>query len=238
MATMTGGEVLARQLATEGIDRVFLIPGVQLDHATEGLRRLEGKVALTVPRHEQATSYMADGYARSTGKIGVCMVVPGPGLLNATAGLATAYGCNSRVFCIAAQIHSGGIGRGFGLLHEVPNQSETLASVTKWSAMARSPAEIPGLVRKAVSELRSGRPRPVGLEIPPDILAAEGDVDLFPPSSGQDGRVPPDSGTLLRAAELLDRASYPVIVVGGGVIAAGLLTRFGAWRRSCRLRSS
>ncbi|WP_028349732.1 thiamine pyrophosphate-binding protein [Bradyrhizobium murdochi] len=98
----TGGDALARQLALEGVTDVFGVPGVQLDWAVDGLRKMQDRIRYLVTRHEQATSYMADGYARSTNGIGVCMVVPGPGLLNAMAGLATAYACNSRVLCICA----------------------------------------------------------------------------------------------------------------------------------------
>ena len=86
----TGGQALARQLVLEGVTDLFGIPGVQLDWAVDGLRQVGNHIRYVVPRHEQTTAYMADGYARTTGKIGTCMVVPGPGLLNAMAGLATA----------------------------------------------------------------------------------------------------------------------------------------------------
>src|SRR5271163_2836830 len=168
---LTGGQALARQLVAEGITDVFGIPGVQLDWAVDGLRQLGNQIRYVVPRHEQTTAYMADGYARTTGRIGTCMVVPGPGLLNAMAGLATAYACNAQVLAIVGNIHSGGLGKGFGLLHEVRNQSDILGSVTKWHGQARAPKEIPGLVRDAVRQLRSGRPQPVGIEIAHDILA-------------------------------------------------------------------
>src|SRR6202011_5490546 len=121
-------------------------------------------------------SYMADGYARSTGRVGTSMVVPGPGLLNATAGLATAYACNSRVLAILGNIYSPAIDKGYGLLHEVRNQSAILGCVTKWQAQATTPAEIALRVREAVKELHGGRPQPVGLEIAPDVLSATGEV--------------------------------------------------------------
>src|SRR5262249_4061580 len=87
---LTAGQALARQLVREGITDVFGIPGVQLDWAVDGLREVSNRIRYVVTRHEQAASYMADGYARTTGRVGACMVVPGPGLLNAMAGLATA----------------------------------------------------------------------------------------------------------------------------------------------------
>src|SRR5262245_27574987 len=103
---MTGGDALAEQLAREGIHHVFGVPGVQLDYAVDGLARLSDRITYWNTRHEQATSYMADGFARASGQIGACLVVPGPGLLNALSGVATAYACSSRVLCIAGQVPS------------------------------------------------------------------------------------------------------------------------------------
>jgi acetolactate synthase I/II/III large subunit len=218
---MTGGQALARQLVLEGITDLFGIPGVQLDWAVDGLREVSNRIRYVVPRHEQAASYMADGYARTTGRIGACMVVPGPGLLNAMAGLATAYACNSRVLAIVGNIHSPAIGKGYGLLHEVRNQSTILGCVTKWQTQATTPAEIPLRVRDAVRALRSGRPQPVGLEIAPDVLAASGEVALIDPPAGEDVRMAPDPAAIDKAAALIAGARFPVIYAGGGVLAAG-----------------
>jgi acetolactate synthase I/II/III large subunit len=217
---LTGGQALARQLVLEGITDVFGVPGVQLDWAVDGLRQLGNQIRYVVPRHEQTTAYMADGYARTTGKIGACMVVPGPGMLNAMAGLATAYACNAQVLAIVGNIHSAALGKGYGLLHEVRNQSEILGCVTKWHAQARSPKDIPGLVREAVWQLRSGRPQPVGIEIAHDLLSATDDIDLVQPNPDEDGRVRPDAAAIERAVAMLADASFPVIYAGGGVLAA------------------
>jgi acetolactate synthase I/II/III large subunit len=219
--SMTGGEALAQQLAREGVRHIFGVPGVQLDYAVDGLAKLAGRITYWNTRHEQTTAYMADGYARTTGDIGVCMVVPGPGLLNALAGVATAYACSSRVLCIAGQIPSSAIGRGFGLLHEIPEQSRILGALTKWSALARSPEEVPTLVHEAVRSLRSGRPQPVGLEVPPDILQARADISLLDPVD-RDEPLMPDPDLVRRAAELLAGAERPVIYVGGGAVAGGV----------------
>jgi acetolactate synthase I/II/III large subunit len=215
---MTGGQALARQLEREGVRHVFGIPGVQLDWATDGLNDVAHCIRYVTPRHEQATSYMADGYARTTGRPGVCMVVPGPGLFNALSGLATAYACSSRVLCICGQIRSDLIGKGYGMLHEVKNQTQTLASVTKWNALARRPEEIPELVNEAFRQLLSGRPRPVGLEIPPDVLAATGDVALLPAARPE--QIPLDVEAIAEAVRLLQQARTPVIYVGGGGVAS------------------
>lgn len=218
---MTGGQALARQLALEGITDVFGIPGVQLDWATDGLHEVRDRVRYWVPRHEQTAAYMADGYSRTTGRIGSCMVVPGPGLLNAMTGLATAWACNSRVLAIVGQIPSSAIGKGFGLLHEVSRQSEILGAVTKWQALARSAQDIPLLVRQACRELKSGRPRPVGIEIPPDLLSATAEIGLVEPPAHEDGRIRPDPDAIRRAAQMLEEARFPLIFAGGGVLAAG-----------------
>ncbi len=215
---MTGGEALVRSLQANGVRRVFGIPGVQLDHAADALYHARDEIEFVCARNEQAVSYMADGSARSTGAVGVGMVVPGPGMLNGLAGLATAYACSSPVLYIAGQVDSTVIGRGLGALHEIPDQSGILRTLTKWSALARSPQEIPGLVHRAFAQLRSGRPRPVSLEVPPDVLAARADVEI--PGPAADAPVAPDAELLERAAGMLARATRPVIVAGNGVVAA------------------
>lgn len=216
---MTGGEALAQQLVLEGATHVFGIPGVQLDWAVDALRKAENSIRYVVPRHEQAASYMADGYARTTAKPGVCMVVPGPGVLNAAAGLATAYACNARVLCIAGHIHSHGIGKGYGLLHEIKDQAAVLDQVTKWRAQAHAPEEIPGLVRRAYKEMNTGRPAPVAIEIPHDILQAHGEIGLVGPPAEEDHRLKPDAAQIRRIAAVLEAASFPVIYSGGGTVA-------------------
>jgi acetolactate synthase-1/2/3 large subunit len=215
---MSGGEALVRSLRANGVRRVFGIPGVQLDHAADALYHARDEIDFVCARNEQAVSYMADGSARSTGAVGVGLVVPGPGMLNGLAGLATAYACSSPVLYIVGQVDSAVIGRGLGALHEIPGQSGILRTLTKWSALARSLREIPGLVHSAFAQLRSGRPRPVSLEIPPDVLAARADVEI--PGPAADAPVAPDAELLERAAGMLARATRPVIVAGNGVVAA------------------
>ncbi|MBV9546776.1 MAG: thiamine pyrophosphate-binding protein [Chloroflexi bacterium] len=218
MQSMTGGQALAEQLAREGVRDVFGVPGVQLDYAVDGLARVSDRVEYRNTRHEQAASYMADGYARTTGTPGVCLVVPGPGVLNAAAGVATALACSSRVLCIAGQIPSSTIGRGLGMLHEIPDQSKILGALTRWSALATSPAEVPLLVHEAIRQLYAGRPGPVALEVPPDVLQATGDVTLLD-AAPHESRLSPDPLALQRAADLLARAERPLLYAGGGVAA-------------------
>lgn len=216
MEPLTGGQALARSLVTQGVTTLFALPGVQLDYAVDAL--YESPIRVVHVRHEQASAYMADGYARSTGSPGVFMVVPGPGLLNASAALATAYACSSPVVCLTGQIDSKGIGKAFGLLHEINHQDQVLASITKWSARAVEPREIPGLVEQAFAQAQSGRPRPVALELPPDVLQHTQAVQPSPRAESQ--RPAPDPDLVEEAAQLLRAAERPVIYSGGGTLAA------------------
>ncbi len=216
---LNGAQALARALVQHDVECAFALPGVQLDFLFDALYDVKHELRVYHTRHEQATAYMADGYARTTGRPGVCIVVPGPGVLNASAALATAYACSSPVLCVTGQVDSKGIDRGFGLLHEVPHQDRVLASVTKWQARATTPTVVPRLVRTAFEQLRTGRPRPVALELPPDVLEQVGDVELCAPASPTPA--PLDEDAVRRAAELLRRAERPVLYSGGGTLASG-----------------
>ena len=226
MTRLTGGQALVEAVEREGIDTIFGLPGIQLDNLFDALFAARDRVRLIHTRHEQATSYMADGYARTTGRVGTCLVVPGPGVMNALAGLATAYACSSRVLCLTGQIESDLIGGGRGELHEVPQQLELFASATKWAARANVSAEIPGLVERAFRELRTGRPRPVAIEVPPDVLGAHADVTFAQAEAAMRSAGDPDR--LSKAAETLRGASRPLILAGGGVLGAGAWEELGA----------
>ena len=218
MPRLTGGQALVQALKREGAEVIFGLPGVQLDWAFDALYDEQDSIKVIHTRHEQGTSYMADGYARSTGKIGICLVVPGPGLLNAAAGLSTAYATNSRVLCIAGQIPTHHLGKGRGALHEIKNQLETIDSVTKWAGRAMTAADVPGLVSEAYYQLKSGRPRPVEIEVPVDVLMSEADVEFYEPGTPHDIEGDPDQ--LEKAAQALGNSRRPIIFAGGGVISS------------------
>src|SRR5690606_12146985 len=213
---MTGGQAVVQSLKRYGVDTIFALPGVQLDNIFDALYDEQDNIRVYHTRHEQATAYMAMGYAQSTGKVGVCLVVPGPGLLNTTAALSTAYATNTPVLAISGQINSDMIDKGFGQLHEIPNQLQMIASVTKWAARIDSPQEAPGLVREAFRQLRTGRPRPVEIEMAPDIMGLEADVELLPPVHEYETPAG-DPDKLEAAAKLLGNAKKPMIFVGSGV---------------------
>lgn len=216
--TMTGGQALVASLLQQGVHTIFALPGVQLDGAFDALYSAQqaGKVRIIHTRHEQTAAYMADGFARVTGEMGVCMVVPGPGLLNATAALSTAYACNQPVLCVTGQVNSAAIEGGKGLLHEIPNQLGMIRSVTKHAERAMTPAEIPGVVDRAVRELWSGRIRPVEIEVPQDILLVDGQVTLLQPAPRR-VRQQADPEQVAAAAKLLGEAGHPIIFAGGGI---------------------
>jgi acetolactate synthase-1/2/3 large subunit len=160
---------------------------------------------------------MALGASLATGKPAVYSVVPGPGFLNSTAALVTAYSTGARVLALVGQIPSRAIGKGHGLLHEIPDQIGILRKLTKWAERIEQPQDGSRLVAQAFRELQSGRPRPVGIELPPDILAAKADVDLLPPLPPEPD-APLDEDAIARAAGLLAKAERPVIFVGGGAL--------------------
>src|SRR5271156_1437936 len=175
---MTGGGALVEMLRRHGVDTIFALPGVQNDALFVALYDASEALRVIHTRHEQGAAYMAYGYARATGKVGAYAVVPGPGLLNTTAALSTAYATNSPVLCISGQIPSNLIGRGFGLLHEIPDQLSILKGLTKWASRINHPSETGKLVNEAFRQLGDGRPRPVAIEMPLDIMALEGEVAL------------------------------------------------------------
>lgn len=220
---LTGAELLVKQLRKEGVEVVFGLPGVQVMRILDALYN-EPDVRFITTRHEQSTTYMADGLARVTGRPGTALVVPGPGVYNAGAGLATAYACSSQVLLLAGQIPAHGIGQGLGLTHELDDQLDVVRPVTKWAHRVLTPEEIPARVREAFTEMSTGRPRPVELEIPPDVLAAVCDADLVEPLAPD---VPePDPELVQRAVEMLLSAQDPLVVAGGGVVLGGASAAF------------
>jgi acetolactate synthase-1/2/3 large subunit len=214
-ASLTGADLLVSALLANGIDVIFTLPGLQLDPIFDALAKRRDEFQIYHVRHEQAAAYMADGYARVTGRPAACVVVPGPGLLNAMSGLATAYACSAPVLCIAGQTPTGTIDAGLGLLHEINNQLEIVRAVVRWSGRANSAEEIPPLVTRAVEAMMTGRTRPVSIEVPPDVLAAPVRTPAEITAARIDAAPLPDE-QVRHAASLLTSARRPLIVAGGG----------------------
>ena len=217
MSEMTGGQALVRSLYREGVRVIFGLPGVQLYHAMDALYDEPG-IRFITTRHEQATAYMADGYARASGGVGTALVVPGPGLLNAGAGLSTAYAASSPVMMVSGQIERDLIGVNRGMLHEIDDQLDAVRPLTKWACRVLDPAEVPEAVHEAFHHLKNGRPRPVEIEIPPETLAEVSDIELLEPEAPRPTR--PDPEKIAAAAKMLANAANPLLWVGGGAISS------------------
>jgi acetolactate synthase-1/2/3 large subunit len=211
----TGGEAIVQSLLLHGVDTVFGIPGVQTYGFFDALHRARDRIRVVYPRHEQATAYMAFGYAKSTGRQGVFSVVPGPGLLNAGAAICSAYGASTPVLCVTGQVPSDFIGSGKGHLHELPDQLGTMRSIMKWAARIDHPGEAPAAVAEAFRQMSTGRPRPVGLEMPWDVFTATAPVTFLEPRESHP-QIEVDPQRLTEAARLLRSARNPMIMVGGG----------------------
>ncbi|HAL48132.1 MAG: thiamine pyrophosphate-binding protein [SAR202 cluster bacterium] len=218
MQQMSGGQALVRQLRAEGVDTVFALPGVQIMAAFDALYEARADIRMVHVRHEQATTYMADGYSRATGKPGVAMVVPGPGALNATAGLGTAYASGSPVLLISGQIPTESLGKRQGQLHEVEDQLDVFKPITKWAHRVTRVEEVPDAVHEAFRQLTTGRPRPVELEVPPDTLANLGDADIIEPEEYPPAAV--RARDIAHAVQMLTEAKSPTIIAGGGALSA------------------
>ncbi len=219
MTRMSGAEAIVKSLRVNGVDTIFALPGGQLDHLFDAIYKEGDNIRLIHSRHEQGVAYMAYGYAKSTGKVGVYSVVPGPGLLNSAGALCTAWANYSPVLCVSGQIPSTAIGKGYGDLHEIDDQLGMIRHITKWAERIDYPTDAPGLVREAFKQLNTGSPRPVEVEMSMDIMALETEVELLPVE--QTYRKPPvDQLAVDAAVELLRSAKNPLIYVGSGALEA------------------
>lgn len=210
---MTGGDAIIDAVIANGVDTVFGLPGAQIYPLFDAAERRG--LRLVVPRHEQTAGYMAMGYAKSTGRPGVCAVVPGPGVLNASAALCTAMGNCSPVVCLTGQVPSEYLGRGRGHLHELADQRATLRGLVKDALRIDGPADAPAAVNAAFVTAASGRPGPVSVEMCWDRMAAAAEVEprpaepLLPAPEA-------DPEALAAAARLLAAAKRPMLMCGAG----------------------
>ncbi len=214
LAKLSGGEALAKSLVREGVEVVFGLPGVQMYGFITGLRDEPG-IRMITARHEFATTHMADGYARATGKPGVATVVPGVGIYNAASGLSTAYARSSPVLLISGQVPRAQIGLGLDGLHEIDEQINIVKPITKWSASIMRPHEAPAAVQEAFRQMRSGRVRPTFIEMPPEGMVEREDVELLESVPGD--RNTPDDAQVEQAARAMLDADSALIFAGGGV---------------------
>ncbi len=211
---MTCGEALMSLLTQYGVDTVFGMPGTHIVELYRGIAR-EGMRHVQC-RHEQGAGLMADGYARATGKPGVCTIVTGPGVTNASTAIAQAYCDSVPLLVISGACATPTLGKGWGTVHELDNQCAVTESFTAFSAMVHRPEELPEFVARAFAIFNGSRPRPVHLSLPWDVLELPVEAPWSarrPPS-----RPMPDPAAVDEAAELLAKATSPLIVLGGGAV--------------------
>jgi len=229
MAQGTVGEALVRLLEGYGVDLVFGIPGVHTLELYKGLPASRIRHVLT--RHEQGAAFMADGYARVTGKPGVCFLITGPGVTNAATAIGEAYSDSVPMLVISTVNERATLGKGLGQLHEMQDQRALTAPITGFSATALAAGDVPELIARAFQLFKSERPRPVHIEIPIDLMGAPAEGDWKPrPLAGPPGPAADDAEL---AAQLLGKARRPLLIAGGGALGAGaeltaLAERLGA----------
>jgi thiamine pyrophosphate-dependent acetolactate synthase large subunit-like protein len=206
---MTGGEAVVRALAEHGVDLVFGIPGT---HTLELHRHLAAcGIRHVTPRHEAGGAYAADGYARVSTRPGVVLATSGPGVINTATAAATAYADSVPMLIVSPAMPTDVEGRDTGFLHEGKDQRGAMDALVAWSRNARTPLEAAQAIHDAFAHFASGRPRPVHVEIPLDVLATAGD-EVGAAAAGSNGATP----DLTAAARLLAAAERPVVVAGGG----------------------
>ncbi|WP_219095533.1 5-guanidino-2-oxopentanoate decarboxylase [Pseudomonas sp. UMAB-40] len=213
----TCGEVLVKLLEDYGVEQVFGIPGVHTVELYRGLAR--SSINHVTPRHEQGAGFMADGYARTSGKPGVCFIITGPGMTNITTAMGQAYADSIPMLVISSVQSRSQLGGGRGKLHELPNQSALVGGVAAFSHTLMSAAELPGVLARAFALFQAGRPRPVHIEIPLDVLVEEAD-DLLASLPVNIDRAGASPSAISRMTALLAGAKRPLILAGGGAIDA------------------
>ena len=210
----TVGMYLAELLAAYGVEVIFGIPGV---HTVELYRGLPNTpIRHVTPRHEQGAGFMADGYARVTGRPGVCFIITGPGMTNIATAMAQAYGDSVPMLVISSVNALGQIGSGEGWLHELQDQRQLIRQVAGFSHTVTRPEELAKVVARAFALFSGARPRPVHIELPLDVITASAE-HLPPPARAALPVAPGPSATAIgEAARILNAAKAPLLLLGGG----------------------
>ena len=211
---MTTAEAAIASLVSHGVNAIYVLPGVQNDLLFDALFKASDRLRTIHTRHEQGAAYMALGAALATGKPQVYAVVPGPGLLNSSAALLTAYSMNAPVLALVGQIPEADIGRGLGQLHEIRDQAGIIARLVDHSALIRTPEMASSFVAEAIRAMFSGRPGPAALECAMDVWGKTGSAALQPPLPFPKTEI--DEDAIRDATKRLGAAKNPMIVCGGG----------------------
>ncbi|MGB3481723.1 MAG: 5-guanidino-2-oxopentanoate decarboxylase [Mycobacterium sp.] len=217
--TMTCGEHLVRLLEAHGVDTVFGIPGVHTLEIYRGLH--DSPITHITPRHEQGVGFMADGYARRSGRPGVAIVISGPGITNVSTPVASAYHDSIPLLVISSVVSTSKLGRETGTIHDLPDQAGFMSTVTASSETVLAPEDLAPAVSRAFAMLTGRRPRPVHIQIPTDVLAQPAAAATAVTTDPEPPRA--DPATVTEAARVLSGAQRPFIIAGGGARDCGEL---------------
>ena len=230
----TGAEMLVEALVYEGVDAIFGYPGGAVLHIYDELWRTRDRITHYLVRHEQGAVHMAEGYARSTGRVGVVLVTSGPGATNAVTGIANAYMDSTPLVVITGQVPKHLIGT--DAFQEVDTVGITRPCV-KHNYLVREAADLPAIVREAFHLARSGRPGPVVIDIPKDVSAARANYSRLDhvsfPFSAEPVPVAADSAQ--QAIDWILSAKRPVLYIGGGITNSGAFDSLLSFAEALRL---
>lgn len=219
MAKISGNEFLVKALQEEGVEKIFGYPGATVIDIFDQLYK-QDQIELILPRHEQGLIHAAEGYARSTGKVGVCIATSGPGATNLVTGIADANLDSVPLVCFTGQVPRALIGN--DTFQEVDIVGIT-RNITKYTAIVQDRAELNKLIKEAFYIASSGRPGPVLLDLPKDVMADLGS-DVYPASVHLRGYKPPTTvhdGQIKKAVGMIYKVKKPLFFIGGGVKIAG-----------------
>jgi acetolactate synthase-1/2/3 large subunit len=215
-AHRNGGAAVVQTLAAHGVDTIFGIPGT---HNLEIYRHLPTTgIRAVTPRHEQGAGYAAEAFARVTGRPGVVVTTSGPGLTNVMTAASTAYAESQPMLVLSSGLPTGAEGRDLGQLHEAKNPLGAMGQLVRWSRRVGSADEAAAAVTEAFGSFTGGRPRPVHIEVPFDVLEQQwsGQPRIAPKAALPHA----DPDVVRRAAEVLSAAGQPMIIAGGGAVDA------------------
>lgn len=213
---MTGGQAVVRALAEHGVDVAFGIPGVHTLAIYDAL--IDSPIRHVLGRHEQGVGFMADGYARASGKPGVALVITGPGVTNVATAIGEAYTDSSPVLVVASAEDQRWLGKMMGHYHDIRDQTEAIRPVTMSQEQATTVGQVAPAIGAAFARMASGRPRPAYVEIPRDVLEAEAEIAFPDPVIAE--RPGPKADDIAGAAEEIAAAKRVAIIAGGGAVAA------------------
>lgn len=217
MKQLTGSEIVIECLKEQGVDTVFGYPGGTILNVYDALYKHQGEIKHVLTSHEQGAAHAADGYARATGKVGVCMATSGPGATNLVTGIATAYMDSIPVVAITANV-------GVTLLGKDSFQEVDIAGVvmpiTKYSFIVKNVHELADTIRRAFKIAKSGRPGPVLVDITKDVTASVADYEPMKPEEIARVTDTIDAAAVDHVASMINKAKRPFILTGGGVVLA------------------